>query len=161
MVDSKTARCPGPVAAKQAQMPLGWICWDAHSTGTSTGSCLECFPLVNNLPHSRIMDFRLFGNSRITFVRLMGSNNCSKIIADVFPPWHCVNTHPNAPDQQTNKSSAFIYRDDHTYWWSANQGHLNNSAWLLLITLLIPQVAVLMYLVFHPWLLHFGLAFVK
>ena len=39
----------------------------------------------------------------------MGSNSCfSKIIADVFPHWHCVNTHLNAPDQQTGKTSAFI-----------------------------------------------------
>jgi len=39
----------------------------------------------------------------------MGCNNCfSKIVADVFPPWHCVNTHLNAPDQQTDKTWAFI-----------------------------------------------------
>jgi len=39
----------------------------------------------------------------------MGSNNrFSKIIADVFPLWHCVNTHLNAQDQQTDKTSAFI-----------------------------------------------------
>ena len=39
----------------------------------------------------------------------MGSNNClSKIIADVFPPLHCVNTHLNASDQQTEKTSAVI-----------------------------------------------------
>ena len=39
----------------------------------------------------------------------MGSNNCfSKIIADVFPPWHRVNTHLNAAEQQTDKTSAFI-----------------------------------------------------
>ncbi len=38
-----------------------------------------------------------------------GSNNCfSKIIADVLTPWHCVNTHLKAPDQQTAKTSAFI-----------------------------------------------------
>jgi len=39
----------------------------------------------------------------------MGSNICCfKIIADVFPPWQCVNTHLNAPVQQTDKASAFI-----------------------------------------------------
>jgi len=32
----------------------------------------------------------------------------SEIIADVLPPWHCVNTHLNAPDQQTAKTSAFM-----------------------------------------------------
>ncbi|KAL0160075.1 hypothetical protein M9458_043800, partial [Cirrhinus mrigala] len=38
-----------------------------------------------------------------------GSNNCfSKMIADVLPPWHCVNTHLKAPDQQTAKAYAFI-----------------------------------------------------
>ena len=39
----------------------------------------------------------------------MGSYYCfSKIIADVFPPWHCVNTHLNAADQQTNKTFALL-----------------------------------------------------
>ncbi len=38
-----------------------------------------------------------------------GSNNrFSKIIADVLPLWHCVNTHLKAPDQQTAKTSTFI-----------------------------------------------------
>ncbi|MEE6526683.1 hypothetical protein FKM82_027469 [Ascaphus truei] len=56
-----------------------------------------------------MMDFKLFGNGLITRPRLMGGNNCfAKIIADVFPPWHCVNTHLNAPDQQTAKTSTFI-----------------------------------------------------
>ena len=56
-----------------------------------------------------MMDFKLFGNGLITLPRLMGSNNCfSTIIADGLPPWHCVNTHLNAPDQQTAKTSAFI-----------------------------------------------------
>lgn len=36
------------------------------------------------------------------------SENCfSKNTADVFPHWHCVNTHFNVPDQQTPKTSAF------------------------------------------------------
>lgn len=38
----------------------------------------------------------------------MGSNNCFKIIVDVFPTWHCVSTHLNTTDQQTPKSPAFI-----------------------------------------------------
>ena len=40
---------------------------------------------------------------------MMSSNSCfSKIIADVFPPWHRVNTHLDAAEQQTDKASAFI-----------------------------------------------------
>jgi len=39
----------------------------------------------------------------------MGRNSCfSKIIADVFPPWHHVNTHLDAAEQQTEYISAFI-----------------------------------------------------
>ena len=52
---------------------------------------------------------KLLENGIVTPLRLIGSNNYfCKIIADVFPPWHCVNTHLNAPDQQTDKPSAFI-----------------------------------------------------
>jgi len=44
----------------------------------------------------------------------MGSNNCfSKIIADVFPPWRCVKTHLNAPDQPTDKTSAALFSSHH------------------------------------------------
>lgn len=39
----------------------------------------------------------------------MGSKNClSKIIADVYPPWHCANVHLNARKQYTVQTSAFI-----------------------------------------------------
>ena len=39
----------------------------------------------------------------------MGSNSCfSKIVADVFPPWHRVNTHLDAVEQQTDRTPAFI-----------------------------------------------------
>lgn len=39
----------------------------------------------------------------------MCSNKCfSKAIFDVFPPWHCVNTHLNLPDKQTARTAAFI-----------------------------------------------------
>ena len=42
----------------------------------------------------------------------MSSNNCFfKIMADVSPPWHCVNTQLNALKQQTDQTS-------HTCWWS-------------------------------------------
>ena len=58
----------------------------------------------------------------------MGSNNCfSKIIADVFPPWRRVNTHLNAAEQQTDKTSAFIEvltltDDQSSVHWSAAPG---------------------------------------
>lgn len=40
---------------------------------------------------------------------MMGSNSCfSKISANVFSSWHCVNMHLNAPNQQTTITSAFI-----------------------------------------------------
>ena len=32
----------------------------------------------------------------------------AKTIADIFPPWHCINKELNAPDQQTAKTSAVI-----------------------------------------------------
>ena len=52
------------------------------------------------------MDSNLFGIDLITLHRLIGSNyRLSKIIADVPPPWHCVNTHLNAQDQQTDRIS--------------------------------------------------------
>jgi len=39
----------------------------------------------------------------------MGSNSCfSKIIADVVPPSHRVNTHLDAAEQQTDTTVAFI-----------------------------------------------------
>ena len=39
----------------------------------------------------------------------MGSNSCfSEIIADVFPPWHRVNTHLDAAEQQTDRTSVSI-----------------------------------------------------
>lgn len=41
-----------------------------------------------------IVIFKLFGNSLINLPKL--SNNCSsEIIADAFPPWHCVSTYLN------------------------------------------------------------------
>ena len=39
----------------------------------------------------------------------MGSNKCfSEINVDVFPTWHRVNTHLDAAEQQTDRTSAFI-----------------------------------------------------
>ena len=39
----------------------------------------------------------------------MDSNSCfSKISADVFPLWNCINTDHNVPEMQTTKTCAFI-----------------------------------------------------
>lgn len=39
----------------------------------------------------------------------MSHSTCfSKILADVFALWHCVNSHQKAPDQQTVNTWAFI-----------------------------------------------------
>lgn len=55
------------------------------------------------------MDFRLFGKGYIILPRLMShSSRFSKLLADVFALWHCVNSHQKAPDQQTVNTWAFI-----------------------------------------------------
>ena len=83
----------------------------------------------------------------------MGSNSCfSRITADAFPPWHCVNTHLNAPDQQTDKTSAF--REVLTLTDDQLISALISRIWMLLI-LLIPVEAVRVHLVFQTLLLHF------
>lgn len=70
-------------------------------TPGKTGSCPECFPLVNSLSCSKMMDFKLFRNVLRTLPRLMGSNKCcSEVTVDV-------NAHLNVPDRQT-KTPAFI-----------------------------------------------------
>lgn len=44
----------------------------------------------------------------------MGNNICfSKVVALVFPSWHCVHAHLKAPEQQTDKTPVF-YRAGHT-----------------------------------------------
>ncbi|MEQ2173944.1 hypothetical protein GOODEAATRI_002825 [Goodea atripinnis] len=59
----------------------------------------------------------------MTHPRLLGSNHCfSKIIAEVFPAWHCVKTHMYVPDQQFAKNFC-LFRGIHTCQWSANQVH--------------------------------------
>ena len=83
----------------------------------------------------------------------MGSNSCfSEIIADVFTPWHRVNTHLDAAEQQTDRTSAFVelltLTDDQLI------GALIGSTWLPL-TLLVPVEAVRVQLVFHTLLLCF------
>ena len=89
----------------------------------------------------------------------MGSNSCfSEIIADVFPPWHRVNTHLDAAEQQTDRTSAFI--EELTLTDDQLVRALISSTWLLL-TLLIPVEAVRVHLVFHTLLLCSVSVFVK
>ena len=85
---------------------------------------------------------------------MMGSNSCfSEVIADVFPPWHRVNTH-----LETDRTSAFIelltLTDDQLI------RALISSSWLLL-SLLVPVEAVRVHLVFHTLLLSFVSVFVQ
>lgn len=50
------------------------------------GDCLECFQLMKDLSHCRMVDFRLSINGQMTLPRLMGNNSCfSKVLADIFP----------------------------------------------------------------------------
>ena len=121
---------------------MGEFAWTF--THEKIGNCFECFSLVNNLSHCRMMEFTLFGNGLTTLPKLMGNNNCfSMITVDVFPPWHCANAHLNVPDQKTVKTTAFIevglFADD-----QITQGHLISSTWLL-FSLLIPMKAVRLY----------------
>lgn len=44
-------------------------------TPEKIGDRFECFPVVNNCSHCKMMDFRLFGNDPITFPRSMGSRS--------------------------------------------------------------------------------------
>jgi len=84
----------------------------------------------------------------------MGSNNYSlKIIADVFPPWHCDKAHLNAAAQHTTKTFAFtkvlrkVLDDDQLQLRAFDK---------LLLTLSVPLEAVHVYLV-----LHFILVFIR
>ncbi len=80
-----------------------WSWGECAETSTlgRIGVWFECLPLVNNLPHYGMMDFKWFGNYSSP---IDGSNNgFSKIFADVLPPWHCVNTL-----LKTARTSAFI-----------------------------------------------------
>jgi len=85
----------------------------------------------------------------------MGCNNCfSEIIADVFPPWHCVKTHLNAPEQETARMSDF------KKLLTLGNVKLIKYIWLLL-NLFFPMEAVRVYLVFHSVPLCFDLFFAK
>lgn len=84
--------------------------WALHvlSTPGKIGSCRKCFPCVNNLSNCRLIDLKVFRNSLLSLPRLMGRHRCfSKIMANIFPPLCCVNTHLNAWDQQTVRSSVY------------------------------------------------------
>lgn len=55
-----------------------------------------------------MIDLKVFRNSLLSLPRLMGRHRCfSKIMANIFPPLCCVNTHLNDWDQQTARSSVY------------------------------------------------------
>ena len=89
----------------------------------------------------------------------MGSNDCfSKIIADVFPPWHRVNTHLDAAEQQTDRTPVFI--EELTLTDDQLISALISSTWLLL-SFFIPVEAVGVHLFLHTVLLYFILVLVN
>jgi len=65
------------------------------------GSCVGCFPLLNNLSLCRMMDSEWFGNGPF-YPSLMDGQQHSLAVL------HCVDSHLNAPEQQTDLTSAFI-----------------------------------------------------
>ena len=84
ITETKKRGCSRSISSTEQEINL---CCDPvqHSSGLSCSASSQVFP------------------------RLMGSNSCfSEIIADVFPPWHRVNTHLDAAEQQTDRTSAFI-----------------------------------------------------
>ena len=131
MVDSMTARCPAPVASKQAQIispPSPWftvsvrcLCWFAVFSINQ----MRCCPLWPNIQRTEVLRFdqmRIY-QSMLSTMFSPGITNrpymfclfqfvlswiwiCyniptsigSQIVANVFPTWHCVNTHLNGPD---------------------------------------------------------------
>jgi len=101
-----------------------WCTLAGTSTPWKIGNCQwQCFPFVDDLSHCGMMDSKLFGNGPITLPRWMGNHQCSsKIIDDVFPSWHCVNTHLDAPDLP--KVSAF------TEVLTPANNHLIKCVWL-------------------------------
>ena len=73
------------------------------SPAEKIGNCLRCFPFSVWILFLTAEWWTLNCLHVLTTPpSLMGSNSCfSMIIADVFPPWHCV-AHLNAPDQQND-----------------------------------------------------------
>ena len=64
----------------------------------------------------------------------MGSNSCfSKIIADVFPPWHRVNTHLDAAEQQTDRTS--VGKDQVIFLFCPNTWNLGLKVGYFLLTM--------------------------
>lgn len=66
------------------------------------GSCFECFPVVNNLSHCRMLNSDCLERVFVTASRLMCGTSCFSKTFAYFPP-SIVLTHLNAPDQQTSK----------------------------------------------------------
>ena len=69
------------------------------------------------------MTFPFLTSARITF---------SKIIADVFPPWHCVYTHLHAADLQTGQKPLLSQAGPSLFQWDTAKPHsaLITTAWL-------------------------------
>ncbi len=54
-----------------------WGEFDGMSTPERIHVCFECLPLVNKLPHCRMMDFTLFENGLVTLPKLMAATIAS------------------------------------------------------------------------------------
>jgi len=54
-----------------------WGVFAGTSTHRKIGNCLECYELVNNLPHCKILGFKLCGNGHKTLPRLMAETIAS------------------------------------------------------------------------------------
>lgn len=72
------------------------------STPQKTGSGLECFQVVDNPSQCRMMDIVWKWPDNPS--QFEGQQQF-KLIDDVFPPWHCVNTNLNTLHWQTAKTS--------------------------------------------------------
>ena len=85
---------------------LPWVELVSMSTAGENVNGLESFLRRMRVFFLWTVASKLCGNGLITLSRLRGSNNCfSKIITDIFPPFHCVNTPRSA---STVKTFAFI-----------------------------------------------------
>lgn len=116
---SSDCKVPAPVAAKHfnmlteayrvwhvvlvlfavSQHCIVWL-WNEFagiSTPVKLGNCLKNFLLVNNFSHYKMMHFVCKWQKIWT-----------PYIADIFPPWCCVNPHHKAPEHQSAKTSALI-----------------------------------------------------
>lgn len=76
-------------------------------------NCLECFPLVINPSHWRTIDFKLFGKSLLTFLRLqLQLKDCSLFLFIyffcVFFWWYCIKTTIPLHNQQPKAFQPFL-----------------------------------------------------